>query len=491
MRRGPGRVVAVAMLVFIAAGMAPARTIDIGGNRVETRMAGKVECVPLSAVAAALNGKYWRVNDRFVMVLPGDSAQPGREYVLRADSTCALCDSRRVVLPAAPVIDSNRLYLPVVALADLLPSTHVPDLHTMETARQGDTVIFTLRGQCRPGEKFAGYGDSRSSLEYRLLIGARRDSGLGQQVALLSLTPPGILKTVTLDSSAGTSLNFSFRQPATERLTVLPDRVELRVWPRPERAIRRLILDPGHGGVDPGALGRRGTREKVVVMDVARRLKKKLEKQGFEVVMTRDTDKFVSLAERTEQGTVRTSPLPLSPLPWKADLLISIHANASPNRAACGLETYFLSEAKTDWERAVAARENAEIQTGDSGAGLNVGNDVGLILADLAQNEFLVESSELAAQIQEAAVPHARIKDRGVRQANFYVLRNNFMPAVLVECGFLSNKSEEKLLRQLEHRERLAEGISRGIVEFTKLYGPTANGSQPGGKDTKTPRSKS
>lgn len=443
-------------------------------------MAGRVECVPLSAVAAALNGRYWRVHDRFVVLLPGDSVQPSREYVLRADSTYALCDSRRVVLPAAPVLDGDRLYLPVVVLADLFPSTQVPDLQSLATERHGDTLVFTLLAQCRPGEKLVGFGDSRSSLEYRLAIGARRDPGLNQQVALLSLTPPGILKAVTLDSGAGVSLNFSFRRPAAERLNVLSDRIELRVWPRPERAIKRIVLDPGHGGESPGAVGRLGTREKVLVLDIARRLKRTLEKQGFEVILTRDSDKFVSLAERSRTGNGS-----------KADLFVSIHANASPNRAACGLETYFLSEAKTDWERAVAARENAAFEVEASSAPTNAAGDVGLILADLAQSEYLVESSELAARIQEKTVSCARVRDRGVRQANFYVLRNNFMPAVLVEVGFLSNRSEEKLLRQFDHRDRLVDGISRGIVEFVKLYSPKASGASSGGKGGKTGRSKS
>jgi N-acetylmuramoyl-L-alanine amidase len=474
----PRRAAAAIGLLCLAFGLVRARTVDIAGARIETTTRGKVECVPLSAVASVLNGRYWRVNDRFVLLLSGDSTQPGREFILRADSTCALCDSRRVTLPAAPVLDSGRLYLPVVVLSDLFPSTSVPDLTTIDTARRGDTLIFTLGGQCRPGQKFIGFGDSRSSLEYRLVIGARRDPGLGPQIAILSLTPPGILKTVTLDSGTGTSLDFSFRQPAAERLTVLPDRVELRVWPRPERAIKRIVLDPGHGGPDPGALGRRGTREKVVVLDVARRLKKKLEKQGFEVILARDSDQFVSLADRSKCGNSR-----------RADLFVSIHANWSSNRAACGLETYFLSEAKTDWERAVATRENTSFQTGDSGSVPDAGGDVGLILADLAQNEYLVESSELAARIQEKTVPYARVKDRGVRQANFYVLRNDFMPAVLVECGFLSNKSEEKLLRQDDHREHLAEGISRGIVEFAKTYSPKTNGVTSEGKDKKPPKS--
>jgi N-acetylmuramoyl-L-alanine amidase len=478
--RGPRRTAAAVALLCLAVQLVRARTVDIAGARIGTSTKGKIECVPLSAVAAALNGRFWRVGDRYVMVLPGDSMQPGPEYVFRADSVHALCEGRRVELPAAPVMDSNRLYVPVVALADLFPSTQVPELQSLETARQGDTVVFTFRGACRPGQKLTGFGDSKSSLEYRLVIGARRDSAFGPQVAILSLTPPGILKSVALDSGAGTALNFSFRQPAAQRLGVLKDQIELRVWPKPERAIKRIVLDPGHGGEDPGAIGRRGTREKAVVLDVARRLKKKLEKQGFEVILARDSDRFVSLADRSKCGNGR-----------KADLFVSIHANWSPNRAACGLETYFLSEAKTDWERAVAARENASFQTGDSSTALDASGDVGLILADLAQNEYLVESSDLAARIQEKTVPYARIKDRGVRQANFYVLRNDFMPAVLVECGFLSNKSEEKLLRETDHRERLAEGISRGIVEFAKLYRPKTNGATSGGKDKKPNPSKS
>jgi len=477
---GSSRTAVVFGLLCLATVLAPARTVDFAGARLETVLQGRTECVPLSSVAAAMSGRFWRVADRFVMVLSGDSVTPGPEYVFRADSIHALCGGRRVKLPAAPVMHNDRLYLPVVALAGLFPSTRVPELEALETSRQGDTVVFAFRARCRPGEKMTGLGDSKSSLEYHLVIGARPDPGFGPQVAMLSLTPPGLLKSVVLDTGAGTVLSFSFKQPAAQRLSVLSDRMELRVWPRPERTIKRIVLDPGHGGDSPGAVGRRGTQEKVVVLDVARRLKKKLERQGFEVILTRDSDEFVSLADRSRTGNG-----------CKADLFISIHANASPNRAACGFETYFLSEAKTDWERAVAARENASFEVEDSGTGPSAGGDVGLILADLAQNEYLLESSELAARIQEKTVPHARIKDRGVRQANFYVLRNNFLPAVLVEVGFLSNASEEKLLRQPDHRERLAEGISRGIAEFARVYRPKTNGATSGGKDKKagSPRS--
>jgi N-acetylmuramoyl-L-alanine amidase len=240
------------------------------------------------------------------------------------------------------------------------------------------------------------------------------------------------------------------------------------------RSITRVMLDPGHGGTDPGAVSRRGSHEKRIALDVALRLKKRLQSAGFEVLMTRDADAYVSLADRSKQGNGR-----------KPDIFVSIHINASPNRAACGLETYFLSEAKTDWERAVAARENAVFETVGNGSA-TAGDELGMILADLAQNEFLWESSALAARIQEATVPHARIRDRGVRQAGFYVLRNTYMPAVLVECGFLSNKSEDKLLRTESHRERLAEGIHRGITAFARAYGgPDQKKTEPAGKPGK------
>jgi N-acetylmuramoyl-L-alanine amidase len=268
----------------------------------------------------------------------------------------------------------------------------------------------------------------------------------------------------------GAELVFTFRQAAQASAVVRGDAIELRAWPRPERRVRTIVLDAGHGGKDPGAIGRvRRTEEKGLALDLARRVKTRLESAGYAVLMTRDSDSCVTLAERSQLANRS-----------HADLFVSIHLNCAPNRGACGLETFFLSEAKTDWERAVAARENAELDSSPTGNGGYGPGDLGLILADLAQNEFLHESSELAACIQGATVAGARVKDRGVRQANFYVLRNDFMPAVLVECGFLSNKSEEKLLRQPQHREKLADGIFRGIQSYSGGFARRANGNGKG-----------
>lgn len=446
----------------------PALAVDVGGASVPTRTLNRIEYVSLDALARALGGRFWRVEERFIAILPGGPGQAGREYVLRTDSVAVLRDQQKIVLPSVPVLDSNRLYIPVAGLAVLFPDEGMPRLGSFEVNVKGDTLVFAIAtSEARPDAKPACFGDSRSTLEYRLSFGAGHDSLFLSQVALFALTPPGVLKYVAVEPGAGTNIYFTFRQPTAAALTPRRDGAELRVWPRPLRRIQRIVLDPGHGGDDPGAVGRKGTREKVINLGLALRIRKKLAAQGFEVILTRDSDIAVPLADRSKCGNGR-----------KADLFVSIHTNASPNRAACGFETYFLSEAKTDWERAVAARENASLGTGDAGSGPGMPGDVGLILADLAQNEFLVESSELAACIQQAAAPAARIKDRGVRQANFYVLRNNYMPAVLVECGFLSNKSEEKLLRQGTHWDKLAEGIYRGIVEFAQRYGGNGTGQR-------------
>jgi N-acetylmuramoyl-L-alanine amidase len=276
-----------------------------------------------------------------------------------------------------------------------------------------------------------------------------------------------MLNGIHLDTlSVGANLFWNFRQPTQDTVLLQPNGIEVRLWPKPQRRVNKIILDPGHGGKDPGAIGRLGTEEKTIVLDIARRVKKHLTQSGFEVILTRDSDDYVSLAERAEKAAKSG-----------ADLFVSIHANAAPNRSATGLETYFLSEAKTDWERAVAARENAAFERELANPLIKDNDPVTLILADLAQNEFLFESSELAGRIQEAALSAICAQDRGVRQANFYVLRNIFVPAVLVECGFLSNRQEEKLLRNPAHREKIARAIAQGIKNFTRDYESRLNGT--------------
>ena len=464
-RRSPLGVVAF-LLLGLATIPAVARTIRVGADDIVLHDRAGIEYIPLHRLVEALDGKYWQVKERYVALLPGDSLVPEKEYVFWADSALIRCAADEYHLPIGPIIEDGQLLIPILGLADVFPelSGAVPWLALVEIGGAADTAIVQFIA--RDGESIPWVGETRSSLEYRLVLGARCDSFAVAQLALVSiLAANGLVRAVELDSGVGTVLRFTFHRPAMVLPQANAGGLALRITPRPERRIHRLVLDPGHGGKDPGAIGTVGTLEKTVVLDIVERLKRKLEEQGFEVLLTRSTDRYVPLSARSKFACEK-----------KADLFISVHANASPNRSACGFETYFLSEAKSDWERAVAARENAalEFELADSSADVE---DLELILTDLAQNEYLTESSELAAAIQETTFPHARIRNRGVRQANFYVLRCNYMPAVLVECGFLTNRSEEKLLRNPNHRERISEGIARGIAEFVKRYELRINGT--------------
>jgi N-acetylmuramoyl-L-alanine amidase len=234
--------------------------------------------------------------------------------------------------------------------------------------------------------------------------------------------------------------------------------------------VGRIVIDPGHGGKDFGAPGYlKGVHEKNIVLDISRRLAKKIETRlGCEVILTRDTDRFLTLEERTAIANTRN-----------ADLFISIHANAHRNRRAFGIETYFLNLATDDDAILVAARENATSEKNIS--------DLQAVLLDLMQNAKINESSRLACHVQGALYGHMRsrynqIRDKGVKQAPFYVLLGAQMPAILVETSFISNARECQRLIDPKYQEHLCEGIVNGIAVYMRETNPTAFLQQSGGK---------
>jgi N-acetylmuramoyl-L-alanine amidase len=216
---------------------------------------------------------------------------------------------------------------------------------------------------------------------------------------------------------------------------------------------RKIVIDAGHGGHDPGTLGGGGLQEKDLVLDVAQRLSRLVrEELGAEVVMTRATDVFVPLEERTAIANAQG-----------ADLFLSIHANSSRNPGVRGIETYFLNFAQDPHAEAVAARENAI-----SPATLK---DLQNLVKAIALNSKIDESREFAASVQEAMVQTMRpvtpdLSDRGVRTAPFYVLIGANMPSILAEIAFVSNPQEERLLRTPEHRERIARSLLDGVRAY-------------------------
>ncbi len=219
-----------------------------------------------------------------------------------------------------------------------------------------------------------------------------------------------------------------------------------------------VVIDAGHGGRDVGARGGRGLVEKDVVLDVSRRLAKRLQHGGLRVVLTRDSDRFVSLEERTSIANDARS-----------DLFISIHANSAPNPKPRGIETYFLSlKASDDAAREVALRENESFDA--DAAALLQADPVLAILGDMAANDYMKESDEFA-RLAQAELAHAgSTPSRGVKQAHFVVLRLVQMPSSLIEIGFLSNATDERSLRRSESRDAIADALARAVLQFGKRY---------------------
>lgn len=233
----------------------------------------------------------------------------------------------------------------------------------------------------------------------------------------------------------------------------------------------RVIIDPGHGGRDPGAIGPRGRREKHVTLAVAKEIRRALEDEPrVEAILTRDRDTLIALQDRS-QIAIRKG----------GDLFLSLHANASRARSARGFETYFLSPAETEEARQVAMRENASVkyERGEESPDLN---DLEFILADLDQDINVRESSRLAGYTQNQLRPVHSGPDRGVKQAGFLVLvgASGSMPAVLVEMGFLTNPNESRWLTGDRGQDEVGAAVADAVVRYFEQYRQRLAGNHSG-----------
>jgi N-acetylmuramoyl-L-alanine amidase len=218
--------------------------------------------------------------------------------------------------------------------------------------------------------------------------------------------------------------------------------------------MRRVVVDPGHGGRDTGAVGPHGIREKDVALAIARELAQRLRALGFTVILTRKDDSYVSLDERTRIANQA-----------RADLFVSVHCNAARRRTLSGVETWTLNVASDRYSTRLATFENADAERTVS--------DLRLILADLATRANASDARDLAQAVQSSLVRNlrsrvGRVEDHGVKQALFYVLLGAHMPAILVETGFISNPAEEARLRSRKYQNGTADAIARGLKEFVE-----------------------
>ena len=211
---------------------------------------------------------------------------------------------------------------------------------------------------------------------------------------------------------------------------------------------KTIVIDPGHGGKDPGALGRGTLQEKAIVLSISEKLRKILTQKGYTVLMTRDTNRYIPLKQRTAFATQH-----------KADLFLSIHANASERSKAKGIETYYLSVTSTDKaSEDIAARENA-----DSGYSIQ---ELETLLKGIIQESKSEDSKRLAKHVQQTLVQATGAIDRGVKHARFVVLIGTNVPAILIETGFISNPTEGQKLTTPAYQHKIATAIAQGIEKF-------------------------
>ena len=381
-----------------------------------------------------------------------------------------LVDGAPVVLDGPVVVRKGAWLVPEGFLSQVLPKL-VPEapaiaLDEMRTRSYPSFTRIVL--------------ETSGPVAYRVEPGGARE----MRVRLLNLTggpqvesiTDGFVEEARLErAGADALLRVAFEGTAGElKVAALTDPPRLVLdFARPGEAaarerqaftpLRTIVLDAGHGGHDSGAVGPGGLMEKDLVLDITRRVAKLLEDRlDVKVRLSRDTDAFVALRDRTSFANRE-----------RADLFVSIHANAHRMAASEGVEVYFLSSEATDSAaRQVAATENGVTQLEKPVNGRAAGRAEVLksILWDLQQSEFQTESSRLAETVLDTMTQSLRIPNRGVKQAGFYVLGGAAMPAILVEIGFVTNPREEKRLKESRYRDEIARGIVGGLADYKRTW---------------------
>ena len=235
------------------------------------------------------------------------------------------------------------------------------------------------------------------------------------------------------------------------------DRFIQRRFSYPSRKFSKIVIDAGHGGKDPGAIGYSGLKEKEVTLDIARKLKAILSNKGIQVTMTRRNDQFISLEDRAKISNNS-----------KSDLFVSIHANAAHTKGVKGFEVFCLRSPDYETKREIQEAKSyrymfQKLKMEDNNKILDE------ILYDMLYNYKRAESYRLAEYIARKTSRELNLRNRGCKRSGFFVLKHTAIPAVLVEVGFLSNKKEEKLLKDNQYRQKVANSIAESILEYEKI----------------------
>jgi len=391
-------------------------------------------------------------------------------------------------IPSPAIIFSGDIYLPTHALFQILQRTVLPivsyndnnnqleiipteyNIQSIKVDEKANGTIIRIKTLKKFKKKEMSAFLHNNGWFYLTIQG-----GVADKKKLLKTDTRGIVKKISMDQlEEAVQLAFYLRSDI-ERHEFYQNKktreIVITLWAPLSKSVARIqeiksqweidtiVLDAGHGGKDPGTSGRKGTKEKTIVLDIVKRIGRLLTKNtNVKVIYTREEDVFIPLWKRTKIANENNGKI-----------FISVHTNGNRSSKPHGFETYLLRPGKTQDAIDVAALENAAIKYEESRNGKYTElTSEGQILATMAQSMFMKESESLAAQIQSELAKKLSSPNRGVKQAGFHVLVGASMPNVLIEVGFLTNPDEEKKLRTTEYRQKIAEAVYLAIVEFKK-----------------------
>lgn len=469
--------------------------VDFGGRRASSTLQSTViageEYVALEDLARILGaGQFWRPETKKMVLVFG-----GHKVKVTARNPVVVLDDRRLHMPAKAEYGLSGILVPIRHFVPLIsgilpegirwtPAEKTLQVTLGDTNIRGITISPKTNGTLvtidliRPLE--FELSTSRPNWLHVSIFGGTLHPGEIRSVEKMGHVQE--IRAYQFDDCAQISLKLAkeaisykaYRRVEPHRILLSLREEPSAGWNAAEGLIRArgfeedraqnpvdvVVIDPGHGGKDPGAIGITGLLEKEVVLDIAKRLANLLStRMGLKVILTREDDTFIPLGARTKLANAQG-----------ADLFVSIHANASPKRDANGFETYFLDQAKNDAGRAAAILENSALKFERPEVSVAGMSDLDFILYDMIQNEFHQESEHLAGIIQGELDETLHTRNRRVNQAPFYVLNGAYMPAVLVETAFISNPEEETLLDKRWFRQKIAEALYESVKGFKEKY---------------------
>lgn len=456
-------------------------------------LSGSEEMYLSSATASGImkGSRFWQAALRRLELKVGAST-----FVMTGNSRLVIMGELEALLPVPVLEYEGELWLPMALLENVMgPRTSLRvawdrdarqlvlgsaeyNVTGLRVEQLGRSTAIHIR--CREALSYRASSPSNGVIEVKIygaeadisLVGTSNRRGLMRSVRTKQYGDHAIV-TVRVDDLVGRYRTYTAGEGKDIVLVLEEEQVAALPQPVPmgkqnvnisqgvvdvtrEITVRTVVVDPGHGGHDVGAVGHNGILEKNVNLGVARELKRYLERESdLQVVLTRSDDSYLELADRAEIANSS-----------HGDLFLSLHCNSWFNDGAHGFETFFLSPAESDWAKSVEAAENSATEEPD---------DVEFIVWELVQNRFISSSSQLAEVIQQGVVEDLDLLDRGVRQAGFRVLVGAYMPAVLIELGFLTYAEEENNLGDRTYQRAMAKALGDAVMEYSAQMALTSS----------------